>query len=95
MGRDESCTGLSVSQPGQGQRDSKGQNVEDRTVPPTSPDDLGTVEKHNTSITEHNRSITETSPPPRLWAVMKAWDELPEAVKEGIVAIVLASIGHL
>ena len=91
MGRQESCTGLSMSQPGQAQRDTKGQDVEDRTDPHTRPDDHRTVEEHNTSITEHNRSTTETFPPPRLKAVIEAWDKLPETIKEGIAAMVRVS----
>ena len=91
MGRQASCTGLSVSQPGQEQRDSKGLDVEERTDPHTHPDDHRTAEEHNTSIMEHNRSTTETFPPPRLRAVIEAWDKLPETIKEGIAAMVRVS----
>ena len=36
-------------------------------------------------------STTEPLPPPRLRVVIEAWDRLPEAIKEGIVAMVDAS----
>ena len=92
MGRKESCAGLSVSQPGQEQGDNKGCDVEDRTDSHTNPDDHRTPEEHNTSIMEHNRSTKETVPPPRLRAVIEAWNNLPEVVKIGIVAMVRAAL---
>jgi len=90
MGQQESCTGLSVSQPGQEPGDSKGRDVEEGTDPHTQADDLRTEEEHNTSITKHNRSTTETIPPPRLKAIIEAWERLPEAVRAGISVMVEA-----
>ena len=91
MGRQASCTGLSMSQPGQEQRDSKGLVVEERTDPHTRPDGHRTAEEHKTSIMEQNTSTTKACFPPRLKAVMDAWEALPEAIQEGITTMIKLS----
>jgi len=90
MGRQESCTGLSVSQPGHRQEDAGVTSVKERT--PARADLLTSGRSTDTNLTQqtHNGQPPAVPLPPDLADVVNAWPNLPDAIKAGILAMVRA-----
>ena len=98
MGQQESCTGLSVSQPGHPQEDAGVASVEERTPPKADVSSSGLPIDTNLTQEPYNSRLDGDTIPPDLATVVASWTQLPDSVRKGIVAMVQAAAepaGHL
>ena len=95
MGQQESCTGLSVSQPGHLQEDAGVTSVKERT--PARADLSTSGHPTDTNLTQqpHNSRLDGSPVPPDLATVVASWGRLPESIRKGIVAMVQAAVPAL
>lgn len=87
-----SCAGLVSSKAGQQQEVRDKPAVEQRSEPAVLRTSTGEVKSTIEAEQEHNQSITGKALPPDLLTVVEAWDALPPALRDGIVAMVKVSI---
>ena len=90
MRRRVSHTGLCMSQAGQQQEVTEGPSVEERTGAVTRHTHAGRSKSSTRAVEKHNQSSTGKPLPADFVAVVEAWDDLPDAIRRGVLAMVEA-----
>jgi len=83
-----SCAGLVSPKAGQPQEVADGSAVEQRSEPAVPRTSTGEAKSTTAAQQEHNQGTPEEALAPDLLAVVEAWNALPAAVRDGIVAMV-------
>ncbi|MFZ2657440.1 MAG: hypothetical protein WAX69_21070 [Victivallales bacterium] len=91
-GQDLSSKGQDTSQPLQNENSANSSNVKIGSEDNQGKTPLGHPKTTFGTQQEHNRSITEMPENQDLKKVFDAWKNLPEAMKQGILAMIAAAV---
>ena len=89
-GQSPSLPGQTLSYPGHLQEVKETPHVDNGTEADATPSHPGRSKSTKLAQQEHNINTTLKPHDPRLAAVVMAWDDLPEEVRESIIAMVKA-----
>jgi len=87
-----SADGQNLSQPAVDEKDTGSVNIEDGTKSNLVETSSGHFKTTNETQQEHYRNITELLKNPDLKRIIETWQDLPEAMKQGIMAMVEAVV---
>ena len=93
MGQHASSTGLSMSQPGHPQEDAGVASVEEGTPSWADLSSSGLSADTNLTQEPYNSTLDRDPISPDLATVVASWDQLPESIRKGIVAMVHLAAG--
>jgi len=92
MGQQASCTGLSMPQPGHPQEDAGEASAEERTPAQVDLSSSGPPADTNLTQQPYNSQLDRDPIPPDLATVVASWNQLPESIRKGIVAMIQAAV---
>ncbi|HBC89321.1 MAG TPA: hypothetical protein DCZ94_20460 [Lentisphaeria bacterium] len=87
-----SADGQNLPQPAVDEKDTGSVNIEGGTKPNLQETSSGHPKTTSGAQQEHNRNITELPENKDLKRIYEVWDNLPEAMRQGILAMIEAAI---